>query len=237
MQSESTNRTTGNSAGLLRSVAEQLKSPLTTIARQAELGQLSGGLDSMDTLTVHAHATAALNVVDSYLLGLELIHAQAELPLEPVSTSSVLTDVAHELSRFAKQYETRLELHIAGKYEPIMAHRQGLRSALLALGYALIEGRPADGSLRLAVHRTPHGIVAGLYGRYEQLNSGLWRRARILQGRAPQPLSGMLHGSGAGLFVADTILQAMATRLRAGKYDNQRGFAATFLPSQQLRFV
>lgn len=237
MQPGGANQTMQDNTGLLQSVAEQLKSPLTTIVRQSELGQLNEGLDAAGLLTIHTHAAAALNIVDSYLLGLELTWAQQELPLEPVSVSSVFTEVAHELSRFAKQYDTQLELHVAGKYEPVMSHRRGLHAALLALGYALIESYPAeDGRLRLAVHRTPHGIVAGLYGQYEQLNTGLWRRARALAGRAPRPLS-TLHGSAAGLFVADTILQAMATRLRIGKYDKQRGFAATFLPSQQLHFV
>lgn len=237
MQSDGTNRIMEDSTGLLRSVAEQLKSPLTTIVRQTELGQLGEEVNLAGLLTIQTHAAAALNIVDSYLLGLQLIQAQQELPLEPVSVSSVLTDIAHELSRFAEQYDIQLELHVAGRYEPVMAHRQGLHAALLALGYALIESHPAeDGRLRLAVHRTPHGIVTGLYGRYEQLDTGLWRKARPLVGRAPRPFSA-IHGSGAGLFVADAILQAMATRLRVSKYDKQRGFVATFLPSQQLHFV
>lgn len=238
MQSASARHNTDENATLLRSVAEQLKSPLTTIARQAELGRLTGNVQTADLSAIHTHATAALNVVDSYLLGLQLIQEQHELPLEPVSVSSTLTDIAHELSRFAKQYDAKLELHVAGKYEPVMAHRAGLRAALLALGYALLGGYPADDSrLRLAVHRTPQGIVTGLYGNYPELNAANWRQAQRLQGRAPQPFSMFCSGSGAGLFVADAILQAMATRLRVGKHDNRRGFATTLQPSQQLHFV
>lgn len=223
---------------LLRSVADQLKLPLTTIARQAELGQLTGDPSQVDLTMVRTHATAAMTLVDCYLLGLQLMRDQAMLALEPVSVSSTLVEAAHELDGFAKQYGTSIELRIAGKYEPVMAHRSGLKSALLSLGYALLEAYPASGkSLTLAVHRTPHGIVTGLYGDYQQLSAAQWRKALELQGRAPQPFSAVCNGNGAGIFVAETILHAMETRLRVGRHNNKQGLATTLQPSQQLRFV
>lgn len=222
---------------LLRSVAEQLKQPLAVIARQAELGQLTNNPALTDLGAIRTHASAALTLVDSYLLGLQLLHDQESLHLEPVSVSSMLVETAHELDGFAKQFDASLELRIAGKYEPVMAHAKGLKSALLALGFALLEGYPLPGAtLTLAVHRTPHGIVTGLYGNYERLSSEAWRKAIALQGKAPQPFNA-LTGSSAGLFVADTILQAMATKLRVGKHLNQQGLATTLQPSQQLSFV
>jgi hypothetical protein len=223
---------------LLRSVADQLKQPLTAIARQAELGQLTGDSSLVDLSAVRTHATAALTLVDCYLLGLQLVRDQASLALEPVSVSSTLVEIAHELDGFARQYGTTLELRIAGKYEPVMAHRTGLKSALLALGYALLEGYPLKGGhLTLAVHRTPHGIVTGLYGNYEQLSAAHWRKALELHGKAPQPFSALCAGNGAGLFVAEAILQAMSTRLRVGKHQNQQGLATTLQASQQLSIV
>jgi hypothetical protein len=77
---------------LLLSVAEHLKVPLTTIARQAELGQLTGQVNLTDAAAIRAQAMAALTLVDSYLLGLELLSRQASLELEPVSVASTLTD-------------------------------------------------------------------------------------------------------------------------------------------------
>lgn len=227
------------SVRLLRSVAEQLTLPLSAIARQAELGELTGNRELVDLAAIHTHATAALTLVESYLLGLQLMHEQAALALEPVSISSTLVDIAHQLEDFAKQYGAFLELEVAGKYEPVMAHRQGLVSALLALGYTLLESGSSQKPVRLtlAVHRTPHGIVTGLYGEYEHLKTSEWRRALKLQGQARQPFGALCQGSGAGLFVADTILQAMATRLRVGKHHNQYGLATTLQPSQQLQFV
>ncbi|HEY5667922.1 MAG TPA: hypothetical protein VIR03_02030 [Candidatus Saccharimonadales bacterium] len=212
--------------------------PLSTIARQAELGQLTGDVKLPDLAAIRTHAAAALTLVDSYLLGLQLLQEQASLLLEPISVSSLLVDTAHQLEGFAKEHNARLELRIAGRYEPVMAHAAGLRSALLSLGYALLEGYPMEsgGHLTLAVHRTPHGIVTGLYGTYEHLSAETWRKALALQGEASRPLSA-LSNTGAGLFVADTILRAMATRLRVGKHLHQQGLATTLQPSQQLRFV
>lgn len=228
----------GEDTQLLRSIAEQLKTPLSVIARQVELGQLTGDLQLADTRSIHAQATTALTLVESYLLGLQLMHEQAELLLEPVSVSSMLVEVAHELDAFAKQYGTGLELRIAGKYEPVMAHQRGLKSALLSLGYALLEGYPLrNQKLTLAVHRTSHGIVTGLYGDYEQLSSQQWYKALEMHGQARQPFQALTSGSGAGIFVAQTILQAMATTLRVGKHLNQHGLATTLQPSQQLQFV
>jgi hypothetical protein len=127
---------------------------------------------------------------------------------------------------------------VAGRYEPVMAHPAGLRSALLSLGYALLEGYPIErgGYLTLGVHRTPHGLVAGVYGHYQQLDTEAWRRSLVLQGNVPRPLSA-LSNNGAGLFVAQTILQAMQTSLRIGRYRRQQGLATTLQPSQQLSFV
>lgn len=227
---------------LLLSVAEHLKVPLTTIARQAELGQLTGQVDLTDASAIRTQAMAALTLVDSYLLGLELLGKQVSLELEPVSVASTLTDAAHDLEQFARQYQVQLEVVIGGKFGPVMSHPGGLRAALLSLGFALVEAQASQdlkGPRRvvLATHRTPLGIVTGVYGRYEALSSERWRTALGLVGKARQPLTNLTPGSGAGLFVADTIMRSMNTRLRVGRYLRQSGLAATLQPSQQLSFV
>lgn len=229
--------------GLLLAVAEQLKTPLTIIARQAELGEIAERPGGMETQVVRTQAEAALQLVDSYLLGLELMRGQTALQLEPVSLSSTLVDAAHALTRFARQYGVDIAVEVAGRYEPVMAHARGLRAALLSLGFGMVEAQtvPAAGRraqrLTLAVHRTPHGIIAGVYGNNDTLNAEAWRRALKLCGRAPQPFTGLSSGTGAGLFVAHTILKSMASGLRVGTRNHERGLAATFQPSQQLSFV
>lgn len=227
---------------LLLSVAEQLKVPLTTIARQVELGELTDYPGVRGADIIRTQAMAALTLVDSYLLGLELLKHQTELELEPVSVASVLVDTAHELDHFARHYGVHLELTTAGKYGPVMGHTRGLKAALLSLGFTLVEAQAA-GDLRrprrvqLAVHRTPHGIVTGMYGEHEGLQAKHWRTALRLAGRARQPLGAIGSGSGAGLFVADALFRSMQTSLRVGRYQHLTGLAVTLQPSQQLRFV
>lgn len=227
---------------LLLSVAEHLKVPLTTIARQAELGQLTGRVELTDAAAIRTQATAALTLVDSYLLGLDLMSKQASLQLEPVSVASTIMEAAHDLERFAKHYQVQLEVEVGGRFGPVMGHPQGLRAALLSLGFALVEAQAAqemEGPRRvvMATHRTPLGIVTGVYGQYEALSAQRWRAALGLVGKARQPMTSLMSGSGAGLFVADTILRSMETRLRVGRYMRQNGLAATFQPSRQLSFV
>ncbi|HEV7454130.1 MAG TPA: hypothetical protein VGO07_02620 [Candidatus Saccharimonadales bacterium] len=226
---------------LLSAVAEQLKVPLTVISRQAELGQLTGHTDPAGTALMRTQADAALQLVDSYLLGLELLRSQAQLELEPVSVSSTLVDTAHALTRFAQEYNVDIEVEVGGKYEPVMAHARGLRAALLSLGFGLVEALAANTGkrqcLKLATHRTPHGIITGVYGVGDGLQATQWRNALKLMGRAQQPLTGLSAGTGAGLFVADTIFKGMASQLRVGLWQHQRGLAATLQPSRQLQLV
>ncbi len=226
---------------LLQSIAEQLRVPLTVIARQAEASQLVSTPSFNTAELIKSQANAALALVDNYLLGLQLLAGQGELALTPVSVASTLVDVAHILQDFARQYDVGIDLAIAGRYEPVMAHGQALRAALVSLGFALVEAvsasqRTSHRRLLLAVHRTRGGIVAGLYGQL-QLSSVDWRRARSLEGTAHQPLQSMLSSSAAGLFVADALGQAMAAPLQVGRHARNTGLAMTLLPSQQLRFV
>lgn len=238
---------TASSAGntsteILRVVAEQLKVPLTIIARQAELGQATDGLAGRDLDAMHIQATTALNLVDCYLLGLAVAQGQTNLTLEPVSLSSVITGVAQDLFYFARSNKVDIELNIAGRYGPVMANRKGLRAALATLGYEMVEAVAAEQGVRrrrltLAVHRTPHGLVAGMYTQNADLVAGHWSRAFDLRKQASQPLTSLSAGSGAGVFVADTILHSIATNLRVGRHRKQIGLAATFQPSKQLAFV
>jgi len=225
---------------LLMSVAEQLKTPLTIMARQADLALLQAPGLQIDPKSIQTHSRAAMTLVDNYLLGLQLLVDQQTLDLEPVSVSSTLLDASHILEDFAKQYGIQLELHIAGRYEPVMAHHAALRSAILSLGFSLIESAGAQQKavhrLTLAAHRTARGIVAGLYG-FNDLTAADWRRAIQLQGVARQPFAALSGTSAAGVFVADALGRAMDTNVRVGRYARSAGLAMTFQPSQQLQLV
>lgn len=223
---------------LLLNVAEELKVPLLQLARQAEAAGQTG---QADLPAMQATAQAALQLLDNYALGVRLNLEQERLQTEPVSVSSVLYDAGQQLDALAKNYGVELELNITGRHGTVMANRQGLQSALVSLGTALIEALPALESpqlkLRLASHRSRYGIVAGLYTDTPQLTNTALQRGRRLRSRSRQPLTTLSHTSGAGIFVADTILQAMDLRLRASRHHRLYGLGTVLPPNNQTQLV
>lgn len=222
---------------LLKALAEQLKLPLLQIAREAELATATQAAKALGSISYTADM--ALRLVDSYLLSVQL-QALPLLELEPVSVSAMLQDTAHQLNQLAKQYDCDLEVHLSGKYEPVMAHRQSLEAAFATLGYAFIEAAPsADQKHRiiLGAHRSGKGLVTGIFGTQEGLNADMLRRGMALFGSARQAVPALTPTSGAGIFVADSLLKNMDSPLHLSRHNKLSGLAATLLPSQQLQLV
>lgn len=224
---------TGSDDRLLRALAEQIKLPLLQIARMAEL-------DDPAYLPAIRHvADTAMSLLDGFLLSAE--RDQESLQLEPVSLSSVLTETAHKLDFWAKQNNCDIEVRLAGKYVPVMAHEQSLQSALVLLGYSLMETRTSERKRHrvvLAAHRNPHGgLVAGVFDNQPGLSADVFRRGKALYGTARQPVPALSGANGAGVFVADALLHTMAASLRVARHNRLTGLAGTFHPSSQLHLV
>lgn len=227
---------------LLLSVAEQIKVPLLQIARQAELSRsLHGSASLDDLLRMQTTAEASLALIDNYALAVRLNLESKSIANEPVSISAMLYDVGTKLNQYASSYGVSIDIHIAGRYGTVMANKQGLQAALVSLGLSLIEALPAQESpqltLRLATHKCRYGVVAGLYTDSESLTSEAVRQAQRLHGQSRQPLLGITHTSGAGVFVADALLAAMQMRLRASRHHKWYGLGAVLQPNNQLQLV
>lgn len=225
---------------LLLSITEQLKLPLLHIARQAELAGINSSEKNLKTIQLAADS--ALQLLDNYILGVQLACQRMCLPeVEPVSVASVLYDASTQLQPMASAYGVTLDLDIDGRYGPVMAHRQGLQAALVSLGYALVEALPAQDlpqmRLRLSAHRCRYGIVAGLYCDGEQIAAQALRHGRQLYGRARQPLGGISHTSSAGVFVADAILHAMQSQLTVSHHRQMHGLGTVLSLSSQLQLL
>lgn len=233
-------RTLALSQHLLLSLAEQLKLPLLQIARESELHTLQAGVANLQG--IQSTAETALKLLDGYILSVQLaLDAEAGLELEPVSVSSVLYDAGHQLSALAKSYDVEIELSIGGKYGPVSAHARGLQLALLSLGYSLIEALPAHDNaqlkLQLAAHKCRYGIVAGLYCNSQQITTEALRQGKQLYGHARQPFANVSHTSGAGVFVADALLGAMRSELKASRYNKLYGLGAILQPNPQMQLI
>lgn len=238
MQGDAREETTMLSQQLLLNVADHLKMPLLQIARRAEQARLS---NNPDLEGLQTSADAALRLIDSYALSVRLSMEQQPATLEPLTISSLLYDTGQALDGLAKNYGVSLELSIAGRYGPVMAHREGLQAALVSLGSALIEALPAlQGSqlkLQLATHRSRYGIVAGMYADTKQFSQLALQKGRALQTHSRQPLLGMTHTSGAGIFVADALLHAMQLNLVASRHGGLHGYGTVLQPNHQMQLV
>ena len=222
---------------LLRAVAEQLKLPLLQIARAAELATTTGNTAQLETMSYIADT--ALRLIDGFLLSAEY-GGQESLTLVPVSISSVLQDTAHKLMPLARQNNCDIEINLSGKYGPVMAHQESLESAFTLLGYSLIEARPAEGhrhEVILGAHRSASGLVAGVFDNQPGLSTDMFRRGRALYGTARQTLPTVSGANGAGVFVADSLLKAMAAPLHLARHNKLAGLAVTLHPSNQLQLV
>ncbi len=220
---------------LLRALAEELKLPLLQIARQTELQNLT----SKDLKSINYIADNAINMIDGFLLSASSARQQ-QLPLEPVSLSSVLADTAHKLQPLARLNSCEIDISLAGKYGPAMAHKKSLEAALMLIGRNLIEARHVENRphrVVLGVHRSRNGLVAGVFDNQSGLSADMLKRGRALYGSARQAMPKVSATSGAGVFIADALFKAMETSIYIARHKNMTGLAATLHPSSQLRLI
>lgn len=214
---------------LLTALAEELRLPLIHIARSTEMFG-----DNASQL----RAEMALRLIDGYMLGLQT-KGQLSLQLEPVTLSSVLYDTAEVLTPFAKERGYNLKVDVGGRHGPVMGDRKVLEQAFTILGYELMSAPAEDTAptLTLATHRSKAGIVAGIFTDNATITTDAFRRAKVLLGSARQSLPAVSATSGAGIFIADNLLQALASSFKISRHHKQVGLAATLVPSRQLQLV
>jgi K+-sensing histidine kinase KdpD len=186
-------------------------------------------------------AESGLQLAEAYRLVLQLDKFE-ELPLEPVAIGAVLEEVAHQLSPYAWEYSTVLEVDVQGRLTPILAHPPSLSAALQVLSSSLIraqvgQARKKQYRLILGAHRTQGEISAGVYTDMHGLSDKTLRAARALVGRARQPLPALPAGAASGVLIADVLCTAMWQPLRAAAHRNMQGLAVTVPASKQLQFV
>ncbi|HSX07238.1 MAG TPA: hypothetical protein VLG92_05975 [Candidatus Saccharimonadia bacterium] len=226
---------------LFLGLAEQLVRPLLQISQLAELG----ATDNPEVARVHWNTVqlisqTSLQLVESYALSLRLHSKVTPLQIEPITITSLLYDTAQILQPFAQEYGVRLELDSGPRTQPILADRTVLQAAMTSLGQVFVLGQAESdepSAVHLSAHHSRYGVVAGLYSNTLQLAKEDLRRARSLKGRAREPLQRLTSGPAAAVFVADSLLNTLATRLHVARYRGLTGMAATLQPSEQLQLI
>jgi hypothetical protein len=223
---------------LLRSLVEQLKLPILHIARQAELNSKT---NTNNYEAISNIADMALGLIDSYILSIEGNESN-RLNLEPVTISSVLQSAAYNLDNMAKMYNCDIELHVDGRFRPVMSDRRRLEAVFTMLGYSFIEAqapnaKKSKGSIFLSTYKTKNGLSAGIFSPNLELNGNMLDRSPLDGKTARQSIPELTQGSGAGFLVAESILKSMSNRLRIARFHKLSGLATTLIPSQQLELV
>lgn len=224
---------------LFVNLAEQVKLPLVQIMHAAELLRRDTQNPQLETISLAGQT--AVRLIDGYLLSVQL-QRENQLELEPVSVSSLMYDTAEALRPAAAAAGVSVELEVAGRYGPVLSHGRALASALINIGHSFIEAasveeKPAQRVVKLAVRRISSGISAGVFSPRPALSGELLVRARSMQGVSHQPLPGFVSDAAAGIFVADQLLSRIEAPMRAARFKDSNGLAATLLPSRQLSLV
>jgi hypothetical protein len=102
---------------------------------------------------------------------------------------------------------------------------------------SLAQNQTGEMRLALTAHRCRYGLVAGVYAPNQGLSQRALNLGRQLHGQANQPLVGVSSGSGAGVFVADAILQALGSRLFSSRHRKLHGLGTVLQVNPQLQLV
>lgn len=230
---------------LLAALSDDIALPLLQIKASLELLQ---GQNYAKT-AARRHSTESVLSVDTGLQLIEayrlLLHSSQtdSLPMEPLAIGTLLEEIAHRLTPYAKQYDTKLMVSVQPRLAPVLAHQPSLASALEILSSSLIRAQTAQSDqkiyqLLLGAHRSPDNVIAaGVFSNVHGISDRTLRAARALLGRARQPLPAVPAGAAAGVLVADMLCATMWQPLRAAAHNNLSGLATSVPASQQLQFV
>jgi len=230
---------------LLAALADDLALPLLQIKSTLELagkGNLSAKKNLQIARGIALSTETGLQLIEAYRLALRAPD-EASLPLEPVAVGAVLQEVAHQLTPYASQYATVLDVDVAGRLTPVLANKESLVAAMQCLGASLIRAQAANSRkkshrLMLGAHRTAENVIAtGVFSSVQGLSDRALRSARALSGKARQPINVLPAGAASGVLIADILCGAMWQPLRAAAHQGLHGLATAVPVSKQLQFV
>lgn len=219
------------SGSALRALVYELKNPLITIARHAELD------DEASRKSIQRTAEQALRLIDSYLL-MASEYGQTRLELSPVALGSVLYDVAQDLRDEAKLHQKEVLIHDR-THEPVMTNRPALVSILTMFATVVLGSSPSgstDGVL-LRGYKTRSGALGvGVFSN-NKLSQADVEVALQLQGKAHMPLARIHHGTHVSLAIADNLCRALGGAMVVKHMGALSGLATELPRSEQLELL
>ncbi len=211
---------------LFMALTEQLKTPLTQIARLSELAKINN-YTRESLKEIESSSLAALSLIDSYMLNNRINLGQQIISFEPLSAPLILQEVAHELEPMASQYNCKLVIKNIGKSPPIMANSKALRVAMASLASVFIEASQNSSKKKrqvsLVTKKESEGVLTGVFTKNEVLNAKVLANAQKLYGQAKMPIPNLAN-TGAGIFIAESLIESLSAQLKFSRYLNQQAF-------------
>ncbi len=215
-----------------------MKTPFLRILSQAQLGRIT---QEVDLNYIETNADAALKMLDSFIMSTQIYNGQEQLALQPVSVAATMHDTTQYLYRLAQLQGCELEVRAPRSVGLAMANPLALQAALTGLCYSFIHALGKKTSKRQTIiftaKLTRDGVQAGVFSPQLEMPAEVLHQARRLKGNARQPMPTVMHGSGAGILVADTLFEAMNATLKTARYRSAGGLVATLVPSHQLALL
>ncbi len=230
---------------LLAALSDDLSLPLLQIKSSVEaLEQVSFARQAarLQAEKITLSADNGLQLIEAYRLVLKSGQI-TDMEFEPVAIGAVLQEVAHQLSAYAKKYDTELFVDVQQRLTPVLAHQPSLSAALQVLSASMIRAQAAQVrqkryKLLLGAHRSADSVIsAGVFSSVHGLSDKTLRSARGLVGKARQPLPAIPAGAASGVLIADMLCTAMWQPLRAAAHGGLHGLATAIPISKQLQFV
>src|SRR3989338_161730 len=156
---------------LLAALSDDLSLPLLQIKSSVEtLEQVSFArrASRVQAEQISLSADNGLQLIEAYRLVLKNGSIAAE-EFEPVAIGAVLQEVAHQLTPYAKKYDTELLVDVQHRLTPVLANQPSLSAALQVLSASLIRAQAAQAQqkhyqqpLRAAAHGGLHGLATAV---------------------------------------------------------------------------
>ena len=230
---------------LLAALSDDLSLPLLQIKSSVEvLEQVSfaKAAGQVQAEKISLSADNGLQLIEAYRLVLKSSQI-TDMDFEPVAIGAVLQEVAHQLSPYAKKYDTELIVDVQHHLRPVLAHQPSLSAALQVLSASMIRAQTAQVQqkrykLLLGAHRSVNSAIStGVFSNVHGLSDKTLRSARDLVGKARQPMPAIPAGAASGVLIADMLCTAMWQPLRAAAHGGMHGLATAVPISKQLQFV
>lgn len=230
---------------LLVTLSDDLALPLTQIKTGIDLmedADFSKPATRRQSQSMRLSLEAGFQLIEAYRL---LLRSEqlVELDFEPVAIGALMDEVAHQLTPFARQYSTKLQVDVRGRLTPVLVHQPSLNAVLQSLSYSIIRAQAAQAEkpqyqLTLGAHRAAEAaIAAGVFSDVQGLSDRSLRAAHALAGRARQPLPTVPPGTASGILIADLLCSQMWQPLRPAAHHSLHGLVTALPTSNQLQFV